>query len=173
MSATTRNPLNEHAQAAQHRRRLAPEDIVQTETLTGEVDSEFERRRRERKPFGAMEQKLQFPERPGYHRHWFNDEPGRLLRAKEAGYDQVVDDRGQPVSTVVGISRGGGPLTAYLHEIPQDWYEEDMAAQEAAVLELRRQIEQGEFGRPKGPDGAARYAGSDKGSISIRESARR
>lgn len=169
----SRNPLNEHAQAAQSRRRLAPEDIVDAQVTTSEVDAAFERRRRARKPFGSAEQKLQYPEREGYHRHWFNDEPGRLLRAQEAGYEQVHDERGQPVSTIVGISRGGGPLTAYLCEIPQTWYDEDMAAQEQAVLELKRQIEQGEFARPRGADGQARYAGSDRGGISIRESARR
>jgi|SRR5262245_10965870 len=177
-----RVPLNEHAAAAAQRRRIAPEHFAAAQAISAgtttdpedqlEVD-ELEKRRRNRKPFGSLEQKLQFPDRPGYHRHWFNDDPGRLARAEEAGYSQVNDEHGKPVHCVVGISRGGGPLTAYLREIPLQWYQDDMAAQENVVLELMRQIKRGEFERPGGADGAARYAGSSKGDISIRESYRR
>ena len=173
-----RIPLNEHAQAARTR-RIAAEDLAQSQqigdvtvdaAMLGDVATDaLERRRRERRPFGSLEQKLAYPNRPGYHRHWFNDEPGRLLRAKEAGYEQVIDEKGAPVSTVVGIGRGGHPLTAYLHEIPEEWFKEDMAAQEGVVMELRRQIERGDYQRPSGVDGQARYAGN----ISIRESTRR
>lgn len=171
-----RTPLNEHAAAAGvGRRRIAPEDLAAAE-LVGDAltaDPELIHRKRTRKPFGSLEQKLQYPNREGYHRHWFNDEPGRLVRAEEAGYTQVQDEKGVPVSCVVGIGRGGHPLTAFLREIPEQWYREDMAAQEAVVMELMRQIRRGEFERPAGPDGAARYAGSNRGDISIRESTRR
>lgn len=175
-----RIPLNEHAAQAARTRRIAAEDLAAAEPIASDisvdpqvlgdaVNEALEKRRRERRPFGAMEQKLLWPNRPGYHRHWFNDEPGRLLRAKEAGYEPVLDDKGAPVCTVVGIGRGGHPLTAYLHEIPQEWFDEDMAAQEGVVMELKRQIERGDFQRPSGADGRARYAGE----ISIRESTRR
>jgi hypothetical protein len=127
-----------------------------------------------RRPFGGREAKLKFPDRPGYHRHWFNDEPGRIIRAQEAGYDHVIDPRnGKPVSNVVGIGRGGGALTAFLMEIPEEWYREDMAAQDQAVIDLLGQIKTGEYERPAGRDGQLRYAGSNRGDISITSSNRR
>jgi hypothetical protein len=44
-----------------------------------------------RKPFGSMSLKLDYPQRDGFHRHWFNDIPGRIGRAQEAGYEHVKD----------------------------------------------------------------------------------
>ena len=161
-----RVPLNEHAAAA---RRRIPEAIPGEDQPPNALRPGFVR-----KPFGAQEQKLQYANRPGYHRHWFNDEPGRIMRAEEAGYEQVHDTRtNKPVCTVVGISRGGGPLTAFLMEIPQQWYDEDMAAQDNAVIGRLNEIKTGEYERPAGRDGQLRYAGSNKGDISITVSNRR
>lgn len=171
--AGPRTPLNEAAASAQARRRLAPEPA---EVVGSGETADLPGRRAGfvRKPFGAREAKLKFPDRPGYHRHWFNDEPGRIIRAQEAGYEQVIDPRtGKPVCNVVGIGRGGGALTAFLMEIPEEWYREDMAAQDGAVLDLLGQIKSGEYERPTGRDGQLRYAGSNRGDISIATSNRR
>ena len=122
----------------------------------------------ERKPFGTWDQKLAYPSRDGFHRHWFNDEPGRIMRARDAGYTQVNDDQGRPVSTVVGIGRGGQPLVAFLLEIPEDWFREDMTHQENVVHDLMTQIGRGDHTRPRGPDGDLRYSGSaSRGDIRI------
>lgn len=128
------------------------------------------RRRREpfvRKPFGTWDQKLSYPSREGFHRHWFNDEPGRIIRARDAGYEQVHDPNGRPVSTVVGIGRGGQPLVAFLMEIPEEYFREDMLAQENVVHDLLTQIGRGDHSRPTGEDGSRRYAGSTRGDIKI------
>lgn len=169
-----RSPLNDHANVAMQRRRLAPEDIASHEQVAPGVTADgMPRPKHKRRPFGSMEQKLQWPDREGFHRHWFNDDPGRLIRAEEAGYTKVNDEDGKPVQCVVGTARGGGPLIAYLHETPQEWFDEDMAAQEQVVMDLKRQIERGEFQKPGGADGAARYVSQSYGGISIRESNRR
>lgn len=110
-----------------------------------------------RKPFGDADMKLNYPNREGYHRHWFNDTPGRLMQAWGAGYDQVHDPHGRPVHMVVGISQGGVPLVAYLLEVPLQWYLEDRAKKDARVIDLLQQIGRGDYTRPKGPDGDARY----------------
>lgn len=167
-----RIPLNDAAAA---RRRLDPSTLAHPEaTLDDTLPTDLPpRRRRERKPFGTKEQRLAYADRAGYHRHWFNDEPGRLARALEAGYEHVKNDHGQTVSTVVGTARGGGALHAYLMEIPEEWYREDMDGQTEAVRALMAQIEQGDYTRPAGADGQARYAGSTRGNISIREGNRR
>lgn len=130
------------------------------------------RRVASRRPFGLREQKLAYPDREGYHRHWFNDEPGRIARAGDAGYKQVLDESGKPVSMTVGVARGGGAQIAYLMEIPAEWYREDMAAQESGHRELIDQIREGRVpGGPTGADRQAQYVPRDVG-ISIREERR-
>jgi hypothetical protein len=173
--AGPRVPLNDAAAAAATRRRLAPEPAEAVGPgESADLPPGGRRAGFVRKPFGGREAKLKFPDRPGYHRHWFNDEPGRILRATEAGYEQVIDPRsGKPVCNVVGIGRGGGALTAFLMEIPEEWYREDMQAQDNEVLGLLGQIKSGEYERPAGRDGQLRYAGSTKGDISIATSNRR
>jgi hypothetical protein len=89
------------------------------------------------------------------------------MQARNAGYEQVHDDDGRVVSMVVGIGRGGQPLVAFLMETPEEWFREDMAAQEMAVHSLMNQIGKGDHSRPGGPDGSLRYAGSTRGNISI------
>jgi hypothetical protein len=164
-----RQPLNDAAAAAQARREAEVARALGGDDEVTSVDT-LPRRERQpfvRKPFGSQEQKLAYPNREGFHRHWFNDEPGRIIRAREAGYEQVHDEDGRPVSTVVGIGRGGQALVAFLMELPQDLFEQDMAAQETVVHELLTQIGRGEHAKPGGADGNLRYAGSTRGNISI------
>lgn len=94
-----------------------------------------------RKPFGSMVQKLAVPPRPGYHRHWFNEEPGRIDMAKENGWNHVLDTAtGKPTTRVV--NKGG--LQAWLMEIPQVWFDEDMAAQQQGVDDKEKTIKRGQ-----------------------------
>jgi len=99
--------------------------------------------RRERKPFGTLGQKLAYPLREGYHRHWFNDSPGRIEMAKEAGYTNVQGKDGKPVTRVVGAAEGGGALHAFLMEIPEEWYKEDMGREQKRVDEIDAAIRDG------------------------------
>jgi hypothetical protein len=99
--------------------------------------------RETRKPFGSQDQKLAYPAREGFHRHWFNEIPGRIDSALEAGYTHVLDKDAKKVSRVVGVSTSGGPLTAWLLEIPEDWYLDDMKRQQDVVDEKETAIRQG------------------------------
>src|SRR3990167_9229806 len=112
-----------------------------------------------RKPFGNAEQRLVGPNRPGYHRHWFNDRPGRVARAIEAGYKHVTDSDGTPVKRIVGVSQFGGPEVAYRMEIPQKWFDADMAKNAEEDDRIAAQIEGGEVGHKEGDE---RYV-PDKG----------
>ena len=163
-------------QAREARARLgvqAPQQGVPSDDGAPEAAAPRRRHRGNRRPFGSREQKLAYPDRQGYHRHWFNDDPGRIERAKEAGYEQVHDDKGKPVSCVVGTARGGGALVAFLMEIPLEWYQEDRDDQDSVVHDLMGQIRKGEYEKPSGRDGQLRYAGSTRGEIAIREGDRR
>lgn len=99
--------------------------------------------RETRRGFGSQDQKLAYPQRQGYHRHWFNDSPGRVASAKESGYTQVEDEAGKPVVRVVGVTATGAPLSAYLLEIPEEWWQDDMAENEKINLAKEEAIKGG------------------------------
>lgn len=102
----------------------------------------------QRKPFGGMEQSLVAPKRDGYRRYWFNDEPGRVARAQEAGYTHVMDPvTGQPERRIVDRINGQG-MYGYLMEIPSELYQEDMQRQADALAFRLGQIKAGN------PDGS-------------------
>ena len=105
---------------------------------------------RNRKPFGTMEQTMAYAKREGFHRHWFNDVRDRISRAQEAGYEHVTGNDGKNVQMVVGTAEGGGALHAFLMEIPQEWYDEDMRAQQKLVDEREAQIKKGDAERQAG-----------------------
>jgi len=110
---------------------------------------------RVRKPFGGVQYKLDNSERPGYHRHWFNDKGNRIKDALEAGYDFVKDSQGKKMSHIVGVGEHGGGITAYRMEIPLEWYEEDQRKKLAANDEKMQQIRNGVVaGVVPGQDGA-------------------
>lgn len=116
-----------------------------------EVEREQEQAPRvARKPFGARTQKLSYPTREGYHRHWFNDVGDRVVRAKEAGYSHVDGHDGKPVSRVTGSLRDGSPQHSFLMEIREEWYREDQAALQAQVDEVDRSIKMGAFKQQAG-----------------------
>jgi hypothetical protein len=102
------------------------------------------RHRRTRKPFGSQQQKLAWPPIEGFHLHWFNEEPGRIERAKEAGYEHVVDADGKSVHRIVGVGRDNKGMNAYLMKLPQDWYDEDMAIEQQKPDAVDKSIEHGE-----------------------------
>lgn len=110
-----------------------------------------------RKPFGSMQLKLSHEIRPGFHGHWFNDTPGRVDRAKEAGYEHVRDKDGKNMSRVVGVAEGGGALTAFLMEIPEEWYQADMQLEQSHIDEKEELMRRGKFESPEkgyvGPQG--------------------
>lgn len=99
-------------------------------------------RPRVRRPFGSATQRLYHPTIPGFRTYWFNDEPGRIRQAEDAGYEHVEED-GKPIMQVVGVNRAGGPLIGYLMKIPMEWFLEDNAAAQARVDLVDRAIRRG------------------------------
>jgi hypothetical protein len=108
-----------------------------------------------RKPFGAHVLKLQYPERAGYHRHWFKDTPGRIDRATEAGYAHVKGKDGKNVAHVGGVAEHGGKQTLYMMEIPLEWYRADQALKDARRDEIDAKIKRSVVaGSAPGQDGS-------------------
>lgn len=98
---------------------------------------EIERIRALRKPFGAaLMQKLALPVRIGYHRHWFNDVAGRIDEAKASGWSHIKNPRdGTPLKRVVGTGRDNNVLIAYAMELPEQFWQEEMAAKHKVAQE--------------------------------------
>ena len=112
-----------------------------------------------RTPMGGLRYKLQLSEddmkefkRRKKVTHWFNDDPGRLDRAKAGGYSFVdpkyAQSLGQGVlhgdgkdaesnaRVSVVVSRSDPIQRAYLMEISEKFYKEDQAAKEAELVKI-------------------------------------
>lgn len=118
-----------------------------------------------RRPFGSQVQKLAYEARAGFHRHWFNNSPGRIDAALAAGYTAVEDKDGRKVQRIVGVNEAGDALLGFLMEIPEDWYQEDMARQQTEIDKTDSAIRQGAISGTPGVDG--RYVPASRG-ISIK-----
>jgi hypothetical protein len=147
------------------RRTRQYREQVQATTNAPEVPQETGLPQRSaRKPFGSMSFKLDYPQREGFHRHWFNDVPGRVSRALEAGYEHVKGSDSKNVSRNVGVAEGGGALTAFLMEIPEEWYHEDMAQEQQIINDKEAAMKRGVS---DGHEGEGQYV--PKQGISIRQ----
>lgn len=100
---------------------------------------------RKRIPMNAPVRKLEVPEIPGYHLHWFAGNRARLSQAERGGYEYVRPeevelnavslggdsavsantDMGSRVSIISGSDERGQPEDLVLMKIKQEWYEED------------------------------------------------
>ena len=95
-------------------------------------------------PLGQRKARLAYESRPGYVRRWINDEPGRVFDAENGGYAKVIDKlTGKPVYRIVGTAKAGGGLTAYLMEIPEEFWKEDFDQKQIPLNELDKQIRMG------------------------------
>lgn len=93
-----------------------------------DLASEIERIREFRKPLGAYSQKLALAKRRGYHRHWFNDQAGRIDEAIANGWTHVLGKDKKPIARCVGTGRDRGALYGFAMEIPEVFWLEDMQA---------------------------------------------
>ncbi|MBW2003085.1 MAG: hypothetical protein JRI72_00510 [Deltaproteobacteria bacterium] len=102
--------------------------------------------RQERVPFGSPQRRFKPSPDDGYHYRVFNDnwrkEPGRIQRARAAGYE-VVDD---PMSGgTVGTNDDGTEIKGVLMRIPQELYDEDQAKKNRELDKIDEQIYGGKF----------------------------
>jgi hypothetical protein len=116
-----------------------------TEIEEVEVTTESTKKpvRRNRGAFNGTRGKLQVGKQiQGYHLYFFNDEPGRIQAALEAGWEFVSPeevgyastnvtnrnlDLGDRVSVIGSKNELGQPVQQVLLKIKQEWWEEDQA----------------------------------------------
>ena len=113
---------------------VAPQSVVRTDAQRAP-----ERQPRQRIPFGVPRQKMSvIADLPGYFLAWINDDGGRIEEAQMGGYEftareEIImcpgvtpanSDSGSKVSMIVGKTKEGGPMRAYLMKIRVEWKEE-------------------------------------------------
>jgi len=139
---------------------------------------------RKRIPMSVPVQKLEAPDIPGFHLHWFLGTADRLQRALDGGYEYVDaietqinnvglggdttasgnTDMGSRVSIVSGteIGRDGQPVRLILMKIKQEWYEEDQKLVEARNDQVAKALTGGMLGAEKDRPGDAQHRYVDK-----------
>ena len=118
--------------------------------------------RRNRGAFNGPRGKLQVGKLiPGYHLYFFNDEPGRISAALDAGWEfvspgevgynasNVTDtnvDLGDRVSVMGSKDDLGKPVQQILLKIKQEWWEEDQAEIQSRNDKTDNSIKRGKGG---------------------------
>lgn len=146
---------------------LAAEPPVEGEN----IDAAVQRIRQIRQPFGALTQKLALPQRAGYHRHWFNDVAGRIDEATQSGWSHIKGRDGSAIRRAVGTGRDNGVLYAYAMELPEVFWQEDMAARHAEAQTrldaIKESPARAKPGQAKKSDSGKFYSPSEAGPVSI------
>lgn len=130
--------------------------------------------RRKRVPLGVQQQRLGARVPDGMVGRWVNDTPGRIDRARQAGYEFINEDgrtaaeRESCRSEIVGTAREGGPLRAYLMAIPRQFYEEDQAAKQEPLDRFEEDLRRGHAPQQAAPQDRGKFYQPDEGA-SIRQ----
>ena len=144
---------------------------------------------RKRIPMSVPVQRLEVPDMPGWHLHWFLSTPERLQRAADGGYEFVDErevkinnvslggdsaisgntDMGSRVSVVSGqeVGKDGQPTRLVLMKIKQEWWDEDQLRVEARNTKVRDALLGGMIGAEKDSAGDAGTRYVDKSRTTI------
>lgn len=153
---------------------------------TKEASSAAERKRI---PMSVPVRKLEAPDIPGYHLHWFLGEPARIQRAIDGGYEFVDErettvnnvglggdstasgntDMGSRVSVVSGseVGKDGQPIRLILMKIKQEWYDEDQKLLENRNEQVAAALRGGLLGAEKDGRGDTQHRYVDKARTTI------
>ena len=159
------------------------------EKLNVATDSKRTAAERKRIPMSVPVQRLEVPDIPGYHLHWFLGNAERLQRAQDGGYefvnpreaqtnnvslggDSAVSgntDMGSRVSVVSGqeVGKDGQPTRLILMKIKLEWWEEDQKLIEARNTKVRDSLLGGMVGAEQDAPGDRqhRYVDKDRSTI--------
>ena len=139
---------------------------------------------RRRIPMAVPVQRLEAPDIPGYHLHWFISSSDRLQRALDGGYEFVDErelkinnvslggvstqsgntDMGSRVSVVSGqeVGKDGQPTRLILMKIKQEWFEEDQKLVDARNEQVAAALRGGMLGAEKDAPGDTQLRYVDK-----------
>lgn len=129
----------------------------QVKELSNPATPAVERKRPPRRPMSTPHQRLQVPETPGWHYHWFKEDNVPL--AIDAYYEFVdkgevymnqlnvsLDgasegtDLGSRVSLIADKTESGSPVRAYLMKIKEEYWREDQRDLEGRNMRIMQSI---------------------------------
>jgi len=145
------------------RRRGRPPQNRAPEPVAGDVTQDAAPARRRRAPVSGPSLKLAASSRPGYHRHWFNDDKNRIADAHELAYEHVSDPSIQSsssdtrISRLVGTKANGEPLRAFLMETPVEEYEAGLTEKEMQPRQIDEAIAAGRDSTGQMPPSSETY----------------
>lgn len=156
--ANTSGPKVKPRVEAEGRQRMIPENqLKQLRQAEEAEDAQAEQaapapRKSTRIPFGNQVSKMGIPEREGFTRRWFNDKPGRIQRALDAGYKMIENPLTKaPYELTVNQSAGkNDAMKAFAMEIPNEFYDEDFALKQEALDLTDEAIYTGKLNEQKG-----------------------
>jgi hypothetical protein len=144
---------------------------------------------RKRIPMSVPVQRLEAPDIPGHHLHWFVGSSERLQRALDGGYEFVDErdvkinnvslggestisgntDMGSRVSVVSGqeVGKDGQPTRLILMKIKQEWYEEDQKLVEDRNEKVAASLRGGLLGADQDAPGDTQHRYVDKARTQI------
>lgn len=160
--------------------------LAQLNPGTSSVPSAGERKRI---PMSVPVQRLEVPDMPGWHLHWFLSTSERLQRAVDGGYEYVDErevkvnnvslggdsavsgntDMGSRVSVVSGqeVGKDGQPTRLVLMKIRQEWWDEDQKLVEARNTKVRDALVGGMIGAENDRPGDSQHRYVDKSRTQI------
>lgn len=104
-----------------------------------------------RVPLGQHVAQLGYAKRPGFHRRWVSDLPGRIDRALAAGWTHVKNLKSKnPEVLIVDKSLGEKGRKGFLMEIPQALYDEDQKVKSDMLDEVDANIYNGVHNEQEG-----------------------
>lgn len=152
---------------------LPKKEVVTPNLQNPSAAPERPRSQRQFIPMSVPVQRLEVPERPGWHRHWFRGDASRLARAQRAGYqfvspeeidlnnldlggDSAVSgntDMGSRVSVISGeeVGSDGQPGRLVLMECPDELWEQSKAVLAEASERIASAIRGGKVGVGQAP----------------------
>lgn len=127
--------------------------------------------RRRRRPLGMTRHRLTGRVPEGMVGHWFNDSPGRIQDALDAGY-HFIDGEAETSSREgarkerVGVNPDGSVLMAHLMAIPKEFYDEDQATKQTQLDEFDETIRRsGNLQGAEAQDGQNFYMPEQRASV--------
>lgn len=144
---------------------------------------------RKRIPMSVPVQRLEAPDMPGFHLHWFRGDAERIQRAVDAGYEFVdpreilvnnvslggdsslsgSTDMGSQVSIVSGqeVGKDGQAMRLILMKQKQEWHEADMKITEARNEQVAAALRGGMIGAQNDRAGDTQHRYVDKARTAI------
>jgi len=150
-SATTTEKVEATTEKVASSKNTNPSEAEESRarTLRDQFKSEARANRAGRVPYVGTASRMDIPKSirdqyPSTNRYrWVNDEESQVQRRKQAGWEPVVDDRGEIMSRPVGRGKSLPSISAIAMTIPYEYFKEDFDAQQTVNMAFHSSLKKG------------------------------